>query len=145
MPDNKIAEDVLAHFGIELSEDELAHYGKKGMKWGVVRQRGKDGLVTGKAERTVSEDHKVSRELGAKSQSQLTNAELKKVNERLQLERTNKDLQSRGALQKIKTGTAIAGTILAAAGTINTAIQFAKSPAGQAVIGGVKKAFEASK
>lgn len=25
----------LAHFGIEVTEDELAHYGKKGMKWGV--------------------------------------------------------------------------------------------------------------
>jgi len=30
-----VADDVLAHYGIELSEDELAHYGKKGMKWGV--------------------------------------------------------------------------------------------------------------
>lgn len=144
MGDSTIADSVLAHFGIELSEDELAHYGKKGMKWGVVRERGKDGLVVGKAH-GVSEDHKVSRELAAKTQSQMSNAELKKVNERLQLERTNKDLQSRGSLQKIKQGTAIAGTILAAAGTINTAIQFARSPAGQAVINGVKKAFEASK
>lgn len=25
----------LAHLGIEVTEDELAHYGKKGMKWGV--------------------------------------------------------------------------------------------------------------
>jgi len=141
MPDNKIAEDVLAHFGIELDEDALAHYGKKGMKWGVVRERGKDGLVTGKAH-TVSEDHKVSRELKAKPQSAMSNAELKRVNERLQLERTNKDLQSRGALQKIKTGTAIAGTILAAAGTVNTAIQFVRSPAGQAIVNGVKKAFK---
>lgn len=133
---DSIADAVLAHLGIEVGE-ALSHYGKKGMKWGVRHQVGANGRVS----RTVSEDHKHTRELAAKKPSEMSTAELKRVNERLQLERTNRDLQSRGALQKIKTGTAIAGTILAAAGTVNTAIQFAKSPAGQAVINGVKKAM----
>jgi hypothetical protein len=143
MADEKIAKEVLEHFGINLDEDVIEHYGRKGMKWGVVHDRGPDGRV--KITKTVSEDHKVSRELKAKPRSEMSNAELKRLNERLQLEKTNNELQSRTALQKIKTGTAIAGTILAAAGTINTAIQFTRSPAGQAVIAGVKKAFEASK
>ena len=39
----------LAHFGIEVSEDELAHYGKKGMKWGVRNDdRGGSGRPAGK-------------------------------------------------------------------------------------------------
>ncbi len=35
MSDGGNVAPYLAHFGIEVSEDELAHYGKKGMKWGV--------------------------------------------------------------------------------------------------------------
>lgn len=128
-----IANDVLAHLGLDVG-DELKHYGRKGMKWGVVRERGPDGKVTAKV---VSEDHKVSRELKAKPRSQMSNAELKRVNERLQLERTNNDLQSRSALAKIKTGTQIAGTILAVGTTINSAVQFTKSDAGKAIIKGV--------
>lgn len=129
-----IADSVLAHLGLEVG-DELKHYGRKGMKWGVR----KDRVSAGKA-RTVSEDHATSRTLKAKKRSEMSNAELKKLNERLQLERTNNELQSRTALQKIKQGTAIAGTILAVGTTVNSAIQFAKSPAGQAIIAAVKNA-----
>lgn len=35
MSDGGNVAPYLAHFGIEVTEDELAHYGKKGMKWGV--------------------------------------------------------------------------------------------------------------
>lgn len=129
-----VADDVLAHLGLEVG-DELKHYGKKGMKWGVRRERGPDGKVTGKV---VSEDHSTSRELKKKSRSEMSNAELKKLNERLQLEKTNNELQSRTALQKIKTGTQIAGTILAVGTTINAAVQFTKSDAGKAIIGAVR-------
>lgn len=132
---NAIADSVLAHAGIEVG-DELKHYGKKGMKWGVR----KDSAKTAKAQRTVSEDHATSRTLKTKKRSEMSNAELRKLNERLQLEKTNNELQSRSALQKIKTGTAIAGTILAVGTTVNSAIQFAKSPAGQAIIAAVKSA-----
>lgn len=124
------ADNVLKHFGIDMS-DELKHYGKKGMKWGVIRERGANGRVTAKV---VSEDHAKSRQLKAKTRAELSNAELEALNKRLQLEKTNNELQSRTALQKIKTGTTIAGTILAVGATANTAISFAKSPAGQAVI-----------
>lgn len=130
-----IRDDVLAHFGIEVGED-LKHYGKKGMKWGVRRERGPDGKVTG---RVSSDDHVNSRASAKKKQSEMSTAELKKLNERLQLERTNRDLQSRGVLQKIKTGTAIAGTILAVGASVNTAIQFANSPAGKAIAKAINK------
>lgn len=129
-----IADDILEGFGVEVP-GELKHYGKKGMKWGVVRERGKDGRVTGKV---VSEDHAKSRELKAKPRSQMSNKELEELNKRLQLEKTNNELQSRTALQKIKTGTSIAATILAVGGTANAAVSFVKSPAGQATIKAVR-------
>lgn len=132
---DSITEDVLAHYGIEVGT-EIKHYGRKGMKWGVRRERGPDGRVRGKV---VSEDYESSRKTGSKKQSQLSNAELKRVNERLQLERTNRELQYRGVLQKIKTGTALAGTILAVGATVNTAIQFANSPAGKAIKNAINK------
>jgi len=125
-----IADDILAGYGVDVP-GELKHYGKKGMKWGVVRQRGANGRVTSKV---VSEDHARSRELKAKPRSQMSNKELEDLNKRLQLEKTNNELQSRTGLQKIKTGTAIAGTILAVGGTANAAFTFVKSPAGQATI-----------
>ena len=131
---NGIADDVLAHYGLDVG-DELKHYGRKGMKWGVIRERGANGRVTSKV---VSDDHAKSRELKAKPRSQMSNKELQDLNTRLQLEKTNNELQSRTGLQKIKQGTAIAGTILAVGTTINAAIGFAKSPAGVAIIKAVK-------
>lgn len=117
--------------------DTIRHSGVKGMKWGVVRSRGANGQVRGSA----SEDHVTSRILKKTKPSQMSNAELRKLNERLQLERTNNDLQSRSAMAKIKTGTQVAGTILAVGTTINSAYKFTKSPAGRALIDGVKKSL----
>lgn len=132
---DSIADKVLGDLGIVVGDD-MKHYGVPGMKWGRRRARGADGRVE-KAEK--SEDHNKSRELKTKKQSEMSNAELKRVNERLQLERTNRELQSRGGLQKIKAGTQVAGTILAVGTTVTTAYNFVKSPAGQAIIATVKK------
>ena len=129
-----IADSVLAHLGIEIG-GELKQYGVKGMKWGVIRDRGANGRVKGE----VSEDHVNSRASAKKKPSQMSTAELKRLNDRLQAERTNRELQSRGGLQKIKTGTQIAGTILAVGTTVTSAYNFVKSPAGQAIINTVKK------
>ncbi len=110
---------------------ELTHYGVKGMKWGVIRSK--------RSKQTnQSDDHKDSRVSRKKKTAAMSNAELKRLNERLQLERSNRDLQSRGALQKIKVGTAAAGTVLAIGATVNTAISFANSPAGKAIAAAIK-------
>ena len=135
---DSIADDILAQYGIETSS-ELKHYGVPGMKWG---KRKGDSSSSGKSKRQHSDDHVVSRELKAKKRSEMSNAELKKLNERLQLEKSNNELQSRTALQKIKQGTAIAGSILAVGTTINAAVQFTKSDAGKAIIGAVKDAIK---
>lgn len=107
----------------------LEHYGVKGMKWGVRR----------KSTGATSEDHDSSRTSKKKALSTMSNAEIRRLNERLQLEQSNKALQSRGALQKIKTGTAIAGTILAVGATVNTAINFANSPTGKLIASAIGK------
>ncbi len=126
-----IVDSVLSGHGIVIG-DELKHYGKKGMKWGVRKD----------SKRTVSDDHTEAVASRKKKLPEMSNAELKRLNNRLQLERSNRDLQSRGALQKIKTGTAVAGTILAVGTTITTAYNFVNSPAGKAIINTVKKNIE---
>lgn len=136
---DSIVNAVLAHNGLEAGV-ELKHYGVKGMKWGVIT--GGASGKPGKASREASEDHVNSRVSASKKPYQMSTAELKRLNERLQLERANRELQARGPLQKIKTGTAIAGTILAVGTTVTTAYNFANSPAGKALAATVKKAFD---
>lgn len=84
--------------------DELYHYGILGMKWG--RRRGKKSNLSNDA----AEAAKIKR----KKISEMTNAELKKLNERTNLERNYKQ-NNPGAF---KTGMAIVGTTAAALGTV---------------------------
>lgn len=67
---------------------KLIHYGILGMKWGVRRRRSS-------APDTSSEDHKISRAIKSKKVSEMTNDELKRLTNRLQLERQLKDLESK--------------------------------------------------
>lgn len=135
---NEFMTDILK----QSQNKELKHYGVLGMKWGVRRPVGKNGLVKGSPK---SSDYSESRSLTPRRQSSLSNAELRKINERLRLERENRSLQSRGALEKIRTGTAIAGTILAVGTTITTAYNFVNSPAGQHTKEILKVLFDKSK
>lgn len=120
-----------------MADDSLTHFGVKGMRWGVIRERGANGRVMG----SVAADHVTTRALMSKKQRELSTSELQKLNERLSLEKKNSELQSRGALAKIKKGTAIAGTILAAATTATAAYNLANSPAGKAAIVVGKRAY----
>lgn len=79
---------------------ELKHYGVKGMRWGARRKEGPDGRV----KREPSADFKETRELAKKRPAQLSNSELRKLNERLQLEQTYSNLTSKKNQQTIKEG-----------------------------------------
>lgn len=78
--------------------NQLYHHGIKGMKWGVRRFQNPDGTRTAAGKRreretpSMSENHDKSRKSKVKGISELSNDELKKLNERLQLEATYKKL-----------------------------------------------------
>lgn len=89
--------------------NDLYHWGIKGMKWGVRRFQNKDGSLTPAGrKRQMSDDAQVARSLKKKKVSELSNAELRKLNERQSLERTYKqNNKSKIAIGLAATATAI--------------------------------------
>ena len=79
-------------------DDILEHAGVKGMKWGVRRARGSEGTVEGASKTKGSssssehEDSSTAKVNRKKSVSSLSTKELRELNDRLQLERKNKEL-----------------------------------------------------
>lgn len=103
--------------------DSLEHHGVKGQRWGIRRYQpypdgGKKGKFIGKKkkEKPMSEDAKNAKELRKKHRDELTNQELRKLNERIMLENQYKQLNP----SAFKKGMAIAGTAVAAMGTVVT-------------------------
>lgn len=76
--------------------NQMYHHGVPGMKWGVRKDRKRTGnkIVTKTTVEKIpaSDDHKESRTFKAKATVGLSTTELRRLNERLQLEKTYKDL-----------------------------------------------------
>lgn len=82
---------------------ELKHYGVLGMKWGVRRSQKQLARISKKAKRKGwSEDAETAAKIKTKSLKQMSNADLKKINERTRLESEYKNLrkQQRSAGRK---------------------------------------------
>jgi hypothetical protein len=82
--------DKLTFIGKQQTDQFLQHFGIPGMKWGVRRFRRRQ-------ERRAAEwspDEKVKREIRKKKVHAMSNAELKKINERMQLEKTYRELKA---------------------------------------------------
>lgn len=79
-----------------MDNNTLYHYGVLGMKWG----RRKGSASSSSTRSSKSEDHVRAKALKKKKLSQLSNAELKELNNRMQLESQYKNLKK----QNISTG-----------------------------------------
>lgn len=108
------------YYMIKDSPNELYHHGIKGMKWGVRRYRNKNGSLTStgkkryRTHKTISNDAKIARDLKRKRLSELSNDEIRTVNQRTQLEREYKRLNP----NHIAKGIAFLGTTAGAMGTV---------------------------
>lgn len=94
--------------------NELYHWGVKGQKWGVRRYQNKDGTLTNagkKRQRGMSDDAREAKNIRKKKVSQMSNAELRKLNERQQLEQTHYKLNPSAVSKGLKVAGAIAGTM----------------------------------
>jgi hypothetical protein len=95
--------------------------GVKGMRWGV--------------RRSSSDDSSTARTLKKRRARELSNDEIKKVVNRVNLEKQYKDVNPKG----IGKGVKIVAGVLAAGATVNAIIAFNGSPAGMAAKNLVKK------
>ena len=108
----------------------IEHHGVKGMRWGVRGGRG--------TPRAQSSDYKKTVPLRNRNTKELTNKQIKTVNERINLESNYKRLNP----TTVKKGTTIAKAVLATAATAATVYNLANSPAGKAAIAAGKKALQ---
>lgn len=108
----------------------LAHYGVRGMRWGV--RRNADGTTSRTGKRIKSEDHKEAEGLKKKRVSEMSNQELRRLNERMQLEQNYKQLMAKEGTT-ISKGQRYVKDALSVAKTGQEIYNLANSPAGKAV------------
>ena len=125
-------------------DEELYHYGIKGMKWGIRRYQNKDGTLTpaGKKRerektRGWSKEAKEARRIKRKSIHQMTNKELQTLNRRMDLEANYRRLNPNA----VKRGLAFVGAVGAGMGTVLTLRNNSKEliKLGQKAVNAVKR------
>lgn len=104
---------------MDRTDEFLAHYGVKGMKWGVRR--------TEKQLRFASDEAREAHSLKKRKAVELTNAELKRVNERLKLEQTYASLTKTPS--KLERGQKILKDLLGLSKTMGEVQKALDSPA----------------
>lgn len=107
--------------------DYLAHYGVLGMKWGVRKKQVSTGSKTSRRQKrraTYSKDYLESEPLRKKNYKQLSNAELNKLNKRMNLEQNYKRLNPKG----IDKGISVSKKIIAVGATAAGLYALSKNP-----------------
>lgn len=120
-----------SYWVIPETEDDIEHYGVKGMKWGIRKKRKSSARPH---RENASDDYRRSAELSRKPMHELSNKELQDLNYRYNLERqyaqyTKKPL-TRGQKFARKAGTIAIGTLsaVAVAGGVAYATTKIKNP-----------------
>lgn len=107
--------------------NELYHHGVLGMKWGVRRDRSRSG--GSRKKRPSSQDARETSAIKKKKLNQMSNAELKKLNERSRLEqeysRLNPKSVSRG-WKYVATAAGVMGTALSVYNSGSQLVQLGK-------------------
>ena len=105
-----------SYWVIPETEDDIEHFGVKGMKWGVRKKRKSSARPHRK---NASDDYRRSAELSRKPMHELSNKELQDLNYRYNLERQyaqyTKKPESKGRKFAKKAGTIALGTLSAVA------------------------------
>lgn len=113
------------------NQNELYHFGIIGQKWGIRRYQNPDGSLTaaGKIRYSKSEDAVRADLIRSKDISEMSNAELRTLTERIRLENEYKKMnpsdRERGKNAVVNT-VAFLGTLSAGAVAINTLIKVGK-------------------
>ena len=98
-----------------MESNALMHYGVLGMKWGVRKDRS-SGSSRKRGKNSWSDDAKEARAIRKKGVKQMSNAELKKLNERTRLEQEYSRLNPSAVKQGWKVVAATAGVMGTIAG-----------------------------
>ena len=92
-------------------ENELMHHGVLGMRWGVRKDRSLGGSYQRAHKSRMSEDAREAKQIKKKKVSQMSNAELKKLNTRQELERKYSQMNPSVIQKGMKFVAATAGTM----------------------------------
>lgn len=111
-------------------DNVLAHFGILGMRWGVRRKTGSDGLVVDRGSSNKgSEDYIKSRENRAKGYKNLSDKELKALTNRMNMEKQLREL----TISDYSRGLDIVKAVTAAGTTIAGVYALSTTPMGQAI------------